>query len=823
MVFCMKLSRNWEIYVIHHSHTDIGYTERQDKITRYHADFIRQAIAILDAAHDGTAPACRGFVWQCENYWQVRNFYASASPDEIARFESYVKSGEIGISGNYLNSTELLGENVLDSRLRLGRQYGEQIGFPLTCAMTADINGFAWGYAHALAENGITNLFSCLHAHHGMFPLYQKQLPFYWESPQGERVLVWNGEHYHFGNELCLCPNGASSYMISDEWAAQMRRGMLFHQDQETTHAQAIACAADRLPRYLANLETEGYPQTFVPVMISGATTDNAPPNGEIAARLAELNRLFDGKITLKMVTLEDFFTRVRRDFKNIPVYRGDWNDWWADGVGSTPAIVKNYREAQRKLSLCEKLDPAGRLGDPALVEEASENLALYAEHTWGYSSSVSEPWETLVSELELKKSAYAVNANSLIARNLDQILAAKGEVSIRPQKPQRYKVVNPNNFTVTDTAHLFVEFWESLDGAVFGPDTPFAVMDEASGAVLPAQLKRIARAYQIEVPLTLRPLEERTLSLRRTGGTRNRTAQNHAHTGAEGVSDLLPAHGYREDFRQIETDYFRLCLAEEQGIVSIVDKRDGCEIIHPEAEYPAFSGIYEVTPRNGRTAGEVRRQMGRNRKAPATKRFAGKPVNLQVTENGTVSLSVQIDYELEGTGFYQVILTVYKQLPKIRARVRLHKSSVWEPENLYISLPFTAGGETWIDKTGCLIRPGIDQLPGTNMEFYLQQNGILYPGAKKALTLAVKDTPLLTFGSLSARPIQLCDGQNSDFNRRPAFAWAMNNFWETNFKVNLGGFYEFDFILSSHEAQDIESLWRLMQAENEGLPAFYC
>ena len=45
----------WTIYVIHHSHTDIGYTERQERIEQYHVDFIRQALDITEAAQRGSA------------------------------------------------------------------------------------------------------------------------------------------------------------------------------------------------------------------------------------------------------------------------------------------------------------------------------------------------------------------------------------------------------------------------------------------------------------------------------------------------------------------------------------------------------------------------------------------------------------------------------------------------------------------------------------------------------------------------------------------------------------------------------------------------
>ena len=103
------------------------------------------------------------------------------------------------------------------------------------------------------------------------------------------------------------------------------------------------------------------------------------------------------------MVTLEQFFQDVEKQAKDIPVYRGDFTDWWADGIGSTPHPVKLYLDAERKYSLCEKMDPEGTRGSAELKEKAREDLMKYAEHTWGYSSSVSEPWDSMVGSLELK------------------------------------------------------------------------------------------------------------------------------------------------------------------------------------------------------------------------------------------------------------------------------------------------------------------------------------------------------------------------------------------------------------------------------------
>lgn len=815
----MERDKIWEVYVIHHSHTDIGYTERQDKIIRYHYDFIRQAIGILDGLH---AEGKTGFVWQCENYWQVENFYEMADETLRRRFEQYAASGEIGLSGNYLNMTELVSGPVLAEALKKMEAYGKRIGHPVTAGMCADINGMAWGYAQELYRHGVRYFYSCLHPHHGMFPLYKKVLPFYWETPEGERLLVWNGDHYHLGNELFLAPHGGTTYMIHDEFSPLLRQNLILNKDGADTEETELQIAKTRLQRYLANLEEEGYPYPLVPFMVSGAITDNAPPSLAVLKRLEKLNDEFRGKVVLKMVNLEQFFAEVEKKCGGIPVYRGDWTDWWADGAGSTPAQVKLYREAVRKHELCRKLDPQGTAGDPELVRKAEKELMLYAEHTWGYSSSISEPWESLVGALEQKKGAYAVNANTHIAKNLDRILAAKGEVSIRQDKPQRYGIINPHDCPLHTKAYLYIEFWEYVDGARYDSSLPIEVIDCASGEKLPCQVKQIARATQIEVELSMKPREEKRVEIRlvkRAYGT----TKNHAHIGAEGIEDLLQQEGSRRDEDVIETDAFEIRMEDKTGICSIRAKEDGCELMRKDAKTGAFGGIYEVTDIEG-NACETRRRMGRCRRTKGTRQSVGTLKNRRVIEDGEIYTAVQLDYELAGTGMYTVFLKAYRHQPKLEAMVRIHKESRWEPENLYVALPFTAGeaGCTYLDKTGCIIRPGIDQLPGSCQDFYMIQNGVLWRDGDTNIAVITRDAPLVSLGALKAERIRLCSGKDWERNRSEVNSWVMNNYWETNFKADLGGFYEFSYTLLYEKGKTAEQMYELCRAENEGLLAFY-
>ena len=814
--------RNWKIFLIHHSHTDIGYTERQEKLMNYHKDFIVQAINILDDIHSGKLEDCRGFKWQCENQWQIENFYANATAEQIEKFEKYVKTGEIGLSGNYLNMTELVDKEVLLSRTMKAKKYGEKIGIRIKSGMSADINGYSWGYPDILSESGIENLFCALHPHHGMFPLYKKHQPFYWQGPNKGKVLVWVGEHYHLGNELFFCPHGGCSYLIYDDVREELDRGFRTS-DLNETKKKELEFARKRILRYVDNLEKENYPYDFVPIMVSGVISDNAPPNADIAKRAGELNQIFDGRIAIRMATLDEFFDKVRNSGISIPTYEGDFTDWWADGVGSTANTVKLFREAQRKYDLCKKLDPENKVGNAELMENAAENIMLYAEHTWGYSSSISEPWDSLVACLEKKKDAYAINANIAVSKNLDLILSKMGEVSIDAHKNQRYKIINPHPFRYKGIAKLYVEYWEYFDGNPLDTNARIEAYDEKTGERLLCQGHRISRAHEVEVAVDLAPGEEKTVKLKQNHENES-TIKNHALIGAEGVKDIVTDKEYLETPFLIETDYFKMEFSREKGIAYILDKKTGKYITDREASEGAFSGIYEFTPMKDGNPCEVRRQMGRNRSSIATQRSISKLADISIVESGDVYVTAKLSYELAGTKFYFVYLKIYKVAPIIEARVCLHKESAWEPENLYVALPFVSDEtkETYVDKTGCIMRPGIDQLPGTCQSFYLIQNGMVRTGKDMDVLVCIKDAPLICFGKREAAPVKLCDGKNVELNNAAAYSWILNNFWETNFKADLGGFYEFIYTIVTDKFESPRQALEYAKAINESVPGFY-
>ena len=70
------------VYIVHHSHTDIGYTDLQEKIVANQVEYLRQAVRLC------SAPEHEGFRWNCETWFCVREFLKQAAERENKTFSA---------------------------------------------------------------------------------------------------------------------------------------------------------------------------------------------------------------------------------------------------------------------------------------------------------------------------------------------------------------------------------------------------------------------------------------------------------------------------------------------------------------------------------------------------------------------------------------------------------------------------------------------------------------------------------------------------------------------------------------------------------------
>ena len=137
------------VYIVHHSHTDVGYTDLQEQVIFNQVSNIRNVIRLMKSGYENNT-AEKDLKWNCETYYCVERFLEQATEQERADFFDLVKKGNIGISATYLNFNDLADGEMLNRRTAQMQEIFTKEGFPVKTAMNADINGISLGARDAL-------------------------------------------------------------------------------------------------------------------------------------------------------------------------------------------------------------------------------------------------------------------------------------------------------------------------------------------------------------------------------------------------------------------------------------------------------------------------------------------------------------------------------------------------------------------------------------------------------------------------------------------------------------------------------------------------
>lgn len=769
------------LYVVHHSHTDIGYTDLQEKVLYNHIDYIKTAADIINNAEK---TGKEGFRWNCETYFCVEQFLAEATEEEKKAFFEAVKKGGIGISATYLNFNDLADAEILNERTAEMVQIFKEQEIEVKTAMNADINGISMGARDALINNGIEFLFTNIHTHHGMYPLYKNQTAYFWENDEGKRILVFSGEHYNLGNALGLVHNKKINFMTQSYFGSQ---------DFTKAPVDTLKSNIDSL---LKGYEQDGYPYDFVVASVSGVFSDNAPPNTDIIDLINEYNQKY-GDVKIEMVTVDELYNSIREKVADAPVYKGDLTDWWANGIGSAPYYVKHYKEAVKNYRLCKKL--GGKELYPQLMREAEDNLLIYAEHTFGHSSTVSNPYDTMVLNLDVRKNSYASKAHEATAKVLNRILHKLGDKLRYYDMDGKIKAVNPQSFEGKMPVEFYVE-------AYFGnpPQYPkMVITNEKTGEEFIPQMSAHPRGVLISFIDSFKPMEEKVYSFKSSPYEAPMINSRKAFIGAERIPDIISDYD-SESYKllhRLENDFFSIKYDTREGVTSFYNKSLQCEMLK-ENEAKFFTPLYENTKITSDVYDD-RRVLGRNIRDVHAKLYQGKLINVKALDLGPVFKTVELVFELEGTYQSSVVIKMYNEIPRIDFKYKVAKTLSEDIESLFLPIALNLPqSESYIDKGSVKMRPGIDQLPGAGMEYFSTDNGVVYVGKEKSVIVNTKDVPLIYQGDMYHHEIKLCDNKPEN-NQRNIYSWIMNNTWETNFKMDLSGFCEYCYTLSLSDSTE--------------------
>jgi alpha-mannosidase len=391
--------RKIQIFILPHSHHDLGYTDLQRSVEEKQVANISKGIEL--ARSTANYPSGARFVWNLEVLWGADLFMRTKTEAERRELISAVKKGWIGLNGMYANElTGLCRPEELLQLFRYGIELGSQCGVPVDSAMISDVPGYTWGTVTAMAHAGIRffsaapNYFDRI----GTFMVEWQDKPFWWVSPSGnERVLFW----------VPWTGYAMSHIMKLDtQW----------------------------VNKYQARLDEVGFPYQISYIRWSGQG-DNAAPDPDICEFVKKWNEEYKWPRLSISTTSEAFSTFEKQHGHQIPEFKGDLTPYWEDGAGSSALETRMNRGAADRLTqattLSAMLAPeAFRIAD---FNAAWRNILLYSEHTWGAWNSVSDSENPFVTQQWQVKRQFAVDAEneskSLLGGVLDAY-ASEGDSS---------------------------------------------------------------------------------------------------------------------------------------------------------------------------------------------------------------------------------------------------------------------------------------------------------------------------------------------------------------------------------------------------------
>ena len=746
----IKPVKEWEIYLVQHTHTDIGYTRPQSEILPEHLRYIDHALDFCDQTDD--YPDAAKFRWTCETAWSVREYLRSRSQEQIDRLLKRVKEGRIEVTGMFLNYSEIVDEPALAAQTKTLRMIQNK-GFDVKSIMQNDVNGIAWCLVDYYNTTDVKYLNMGIHAHRARRP-FDKPTTFWWQSPSGNRLLAYRSEHYMHGNAVGL----TSGKMV---------------------------VLRNNLSKYLNTLEEKNYPYDRVAFQFSGYVTDNSPPSTKACDIIKEWNETYEWP-KLRSSLARDFLIFIDEQHADeIPVHEVAWPDWWTDGVGSAANETKEVRKAHVNISSTSGLLAMAKLAGKDIpadihgeIEKVYDNLLFYDEHTHGASESIHDPLAQNTINQWGMKSSYAWEAAKLSTVVEEKAMAIIESVLPKTDKPS-LAVFNTLNWNRSGMHRVFLSNEETKGG-------DFVIIDP-DGKEVPIQKyqQRAEGAYYGLWVSDIPAMGFKTYS-------------------------IIPGKSKQPEpaamDKSLENAYYHIEIDESKGLISsIYDKELQIELVDPLDSLSLGNFIYEELQNRH----EMERLTASRRdtvyKPLNLKRSLMSEVKLVRTQSGAIYNSLFLNGQMpvctDSRGV-DIEIRLYHYAKKLELHYSIHKLEVTDPEAVYISFPFQLkGGKLAFEAQGGVVYPGQNQLEGSSSDWNTIQNFASVRNEQSQIVFVSSEIPLVQFGALNlGRYYYRLNPKTNHL-----YSWVLNNYWTTNFKASQKGQLQWTYsITSSDDNSDI-------------------
>ncbi|HWS87917.1 MAG TPA: glycoside hydrolase family 38 C-terminal domain-containing protein [Pyrinomonadaceae bacterium] len=758
--------RKWTVYMVPHEHLDVGYSDFQTKLAEMHS-------RVIDEALEMTAERPE-FRFSLDGYWQAQQFLEGRSEGEKKKFYEAIRQRKIFVPAQH--SVMLTGAGTAEVLLRsfyASHKLNREHGGPWDYVNITDVPSYTWSYASILAAAGVKYFSAAANADRGptlMLGDLHRRSPFWWEGPDGSRVLLWYARHYHqIGSQFGLPPKLANGY--------------------------------EGLQTFLNVYERPDYAPDAV--LMHGSQWENTSLHKTQADIAREWNRTY-AYPRLVFAGFGEALEKISAGVENrLPVVRGDGGPYWEDGVASDALHQAIERENERRAVSAEKLSTIAALVDPrsrpsrAALDSMWDSIFLMNEHTWGWGRSVTEP-HSEDSERELAyKRLRAVMARDQVEYVLDRAMTA---IAGSVETPERALVV----FNTLN--------WRRDGRVEFDLQKTRELVDIETRRVVPVEVLEDHPAYQ-RIRFVARGVPAvgyRTYHVRDKAPSAAAETPSDTSTAAQaGTTSTTPASTPSSAAAQantIENSFYRVSLDAESGSIrSVFDKQLGRELVDSSSPYRFGQYVYV-------TGGDepARNQLLTYRKTTPVARLDvhgatnGRVVSVGKTPTGH---RVVLESSAPNTPRVTTEVVLFDDAKKIEINCRVRKETVYKKEGVYFAFPVVVQNPQFhFDVQTAVVNPARDMMPGAGLEWFSSQNWAAVGDERLTVAVVNRDSFLWTFGDI------VRGTWPKEF--KPAgpalFSYAMNNYWNTNYVAAQGGEFTFRYVLTSARALDQTAVARM-------------
>lgn len=732
--------RQWTVYIYPHSHVDIGYTNTQANVEIIHK---RNLINGIELAKKTVGyPEGARYLWNPEVLWPVERYLKTATPNEKQEIFEAVRLGYLHLDAGYINTlTSSSADEEFFEFFRHSKEMEKHTGRKIETLVQVDIPGMSWGVVPVASKLGIKYCFAMNNGSDRVGLSTELSFkPFWWLGPDGKSKILFLQPGSYTPGAL------AKGFAYWPLMAGQTDPSKLI-QIVKTDHPRdnfVDKYLTDKLPE----LEKSDYYPYDIFAM-SWAMADNTPIDADLPNAVKSWNEDYAFP-HLIIASATDIMRTFEEKYGNqFPTLKGDFTEYWTDGLGTAAKQIGMNRSAKERLIQTETLWTMLHQNKPAPrseIEEAWRNVIMGTEHTWCYMDPSKQPINNDILKVKFGFFQEAEDrSKSLLKKTLSSVIDSS-----------------------SSTIGVFNTLSWVRNGLVLvskGQSEEYNSISDDKGKTVLSQ--RISTGELVFLANDIPALGSKNYFLRKK----------------KSKTKGLLAEG-----NSLDNGIVRVAIDPQTGDISSMTV-DAHEFVDSAATCALNSYRYL----HGEDSPD---------KATGTKN-----VKISIKENGPLMASLLVESEAEGCKSLSREITIIAGQPQIEIKNIVDKQAILKKEGIHFGFAFNISEPTTrVDIPWGITELEKDQLSAANRNWITFQRWLDISNNERGITWCSLDAPVFETGDMTANILGAATNSPKWIRKtQPSatiYSWALNNHWHTNFPLSQEGKIQFRYRILPHNSK---------------------